>query len=357
MNIRKSLGAACAALVLAGCADSDGQERPLADGTPVTVTPVRAGVIEEHERSIAPSEVRHRPVIAAEVSGRVQHVAVDVGDRVTEGVVLAKLDDAQHRLAAAAARADVAALAATLRQQQSQVDRIRRVGDGQYVSAADLEAAEARLESLRQEHAAAVNRHDEARRRLELSVIRAPVDGRIDARMVSEGDFLGTGDDVFRILPDSGGRVRLPFPERAGDRLAEGMPAVIRRLGQDGGPRVEGRVVRLRPSVSGSMTVTAVVEFDAPRHWNPGTMLEGRIRVTRREDALLVPSAAIVDRPGRKVVYVLPGDARSGIVEERVVTLGHRAADTTEVLEGVQLGERVVVEGAAYLSDGAAARL
>lgn len=358
MTYPRGIVIASFAMALAACSVSDGNDEIMApSGTPVRVHQVELDIVEETERSMGRSESFATPTVSAEVSGRVERIAVDVGDRVEADAVLAELDATPYELSLAAADADVAALGARVRQLQNELDRIRAVGDGQYVSASDLEAAEAGVETIRQELAAARNRMEEARRQLENTRIRAPLAGRVDARRVSEGDFVSSGDAMFRLLPDASSRVRLSFPEVVGDRLREGMPVRLRRLGRVDDEPVEGILSRIRPSVDGGMAVVAVVEFLAPDSWQSGTMLEGWVILDRREGAVMVPTGAIVDRPGRKVVFVLTGDADSGEVEERVVTLGLRRPDRTEILDGVEPGERVVVDGAPYLGDGTRVRL
>jgi membrane fusion protein, multidrug efflux system len=344
---------------LASCSDAQGNEgRPSSEGTPVSVATARADRVEIGERSMARSEAFSSPVVSAEVGGLVQKVLRDVGDRVEAGELLAQVESQQYRHKASAAAADVEALKVRLEHARRELARLEQLGNEQHVSQSDVEGADADMRTTQEQLRAAENRRDEARRELDRTGIRAPMAGRVDARMISEGDYVRSGDPAFRMVPDASARVALPFPERVGDRLEEGMTARIRRLSRDDEPWVAGELTRIRPSVDeDGMGVVAIVEFEPPESWRSGTLLEGVILVERREGAVLVPSESVRPRPGRRVVFVVPGDGDGGEVEEREVEVGHRDVDEVEILEGVAAGERVVVDGADYLAEGTRVRI
>ncbi|MEE2023782.1 efflux RND transporter periplasmic adaptor subunit [Alkalimonas mucilaginosa] len=338
------------------CSPINSDEAKAQQGTPVRVQPVHITTVVETERSMARSEAFSSPQVSPEVDGRVVEVLHDIGDEVEEGAILARLDDSSYTLALAAAQADEAALKTRAEQFARDLNRLEMVGGGQYVSQMDLESARADLYTARQELKAAESRREAAQRKVAHTRIQAPIAGRIDERHISEGDFVSAGDRAFRMIPQSSARVSLPFPERVGGRLETGMRVKLRRLGSDD-YWIDGKVTRLRPSVEDGMGVTAVVEFIPPSSWPSGTMLEGLVEVAQRSNALQVPSVSVVDRPGRTVVYVLPGHEDYGKVEERRVELGQRSADRVEVLSGVSAGERVVVDGSAYLTHDAEVRI
>ena len=342
-----ALGAACTS------AEGQGDQSQGATGTPVVVTPAKSDRIDEVERSMARSEAFSSPVVAAEVGGRVENIERDVGDRVEAGERLARVDAQQYRHTHSAAEADVEALKVRMEHYRRELSRLEQLGNDQHVSQSEIDAADADLRSTQEELRAAENRRDEARRELEKTAIRAPMAGRIDERLISEGGYVRNGDPAFRMVPDASARVALPYPERVGDRLEEGMIARVRRLSRDGEEWLAGELTRIRPSVDDAgMGVVAIVEFEPPETWRSGALLEGEIIVEQREGAVLVPSDSVRQRPGRRVVYVAPGDDDEVEVEEREVRVGYRDADRAEILEGVDAGERVVVDGADYLTDG-----
>jgi RND family efflux transporter MFP subunit len=341
-------------LLLIACASEEGNETDEFEATPVIVERARADTVVETERSIARSEAFSAPVVATQVDGQVTEIIHDIGDHVSTGTPLATVDDTTLQLNLASAQAEVAALQARLEHAEREFKRLQQVAEGQHVSESELEMARTELAANQEEVKAAEGRRDVARRNVRKTKIRAPIDGRIEARLISEGDYLAAGSEAFHMVPDRSSRVSLPFPERSAERLQEGMPARVRRLHRDE-PWVPAKLVRLGPSVNGS-GATAVIEFDPPDAWPSGALLEGEVQTDRRENAVLTPSESVVSRPERRVVYVLPGDAETGQVEEREVDIGYRSHERTEILLGVSAGERVVVDGAQYLSDGSEVR-
>jgi RND family efflux transporter MFP subunit len=285
-------------------------------------------------------------------------LAYDPGDRIEQGSELARLDDEPYRLAVAVAESEVARLEARVRELENEMRRMRSVSAEGYVSESELESAEAQLEGAREQLSGTRNRREEAQRDLRHTSILAPLSGRVDQRMISEGDFLSSGDAAFRIDPDSRYRVQLPFPEVMGDRLSEGMPVRIRRLGRDADGPVDGWISSLRPAVDqGARAVVAVAEFDKPDDWRTGTLVEGIVILERREEVVLVPRVSVVERPVGTVVFVLSGSGNSGQVEERRVSIGYRTVDEVEITDGLETGEQVVSDGASFLSGGARVRI
>jgi RND family efflux transporter MFP subunit len=179
------------------------------------------------------------------------------------------------------------------------------------------------------------------------------VGGRVDERMISEGDFIGIGEPTFRIAPTDRFRVRLSFPERVSDRLQVGQEA---RLGVPARPgsNVDGVLARLRPQVEGgTQAMQALIEFENPGTWRAGMTVSAEVIVASREDAVTVPRTSVVDRPGRRVVYVIDGDH----AREREVEIGARTAQWLEIRTGLDGGEIVAVDGASFLTDGARIRV
>ncbi len=357
----KAAGAATITLVLlvaAACSPGDDNgEGGGEESSPVTIEQVGVEPVEETERSMARSEAFSSPQVAAEVAGRIELIERDIGDTVEAGDVLARLERDSYRFALSAANAEAAALQARLGQYERELRRLEGIGPGQNVSESDLEAAEADVSATRSELEAAENHRDEASREYERTEIRAPMDGQVDQRMISEGDYISSGEAAFRLVPDASARVLLPYPERVADELSPGLSARLRRMGGDDADWIDGEVTRIRPSVDDGMGVVVVVEFEPPEIWPSGTLLEGEVVTDRREEALVVPSDSVVDRPGRHVVFVLPGDDSEGEVEEREVDRGYRTPEFTEILDGVEADERVVVDGAEFLGSGSRVRV
>ncbi|ROR32400.1 efflux RND transporter periplasmic adaptor subunit [Inmirania thermothiophila] len=350
--MRRLVALALAALA-AGCSGEAAEEAAPAEvrRTPVTVaSPVRRD-LEVVERSVGTLEPKHAPWVAAEVAGRIAEAAAEEGDAVAAGAVLARIDETDLRLALDAAVADEARIAALIRAQEKQVARLRSLLPQGHVNQSLVDEAEAQLDALREQLTAARARVAERRHALAKAAIRAPVAGRIEARRVSAGDFVQVGQPLFRIVDEGRLRAVAPLPEALAPSLRPGLEV---RLASPTAPgrTVRARIDEIRPMVSRSARALYVIaELDNPGGWRAGASVDMTVVLARRAGAVTVPAPAVVRRPAGEVVYVL---ADGGRVAARPVETGLHGDGWIEIRSGLAGDERVVVDGAGFLTDGAA---
>ncbi|BCX82507.1 membrane fusion protein, multidrug efflux system [Methylomarinovum caldicuralii] len=336
-------------VLLAGCGQQKPAESPPETAIAVTVTPAAQADLEIWEESVGTLEAVNAPRLAAEVAGRIVATRVEVGDRVTPGQTLACIDPGDYRLARDLARADITRLQALLKEARLKVQRLRRLVARKSASQSTLDEAEARLGALLGQLQAARVRLQQAERDLGKTVIVSPVNGRVDARHVSVGDYVKPGSPLFDLTGLTRLRARLPYPESLAGRLRPGLPV---RLSTPAAPgqAVEAVVTDLRPRIDpGSRAVEILVDFANPGDWRPGASVTGMLQVARHENAVTVPEAAVVVRPAGKVVYVIEDDR----ARQRVVRTGLVREGRVEILDGLAAGEPVAVDGAGFLTDGA----
>jgi RND family efflux transporter MFP subunit len=182
--------------------------------------------------------------------------------------------------------------------------------------------------------------------------VLAPVDGVIQQRLVSKGTYVANGEALFQIATRAVLRVHLPVPETVLGRLRTGQTVYLTTPTAPG-QTVTGTISELRPVVStGSRAGEAIVELPNPGDWSPGASVVGRV-VLERRDSVVVPAVSVVLRPAGQVAYVVEGDT----VRQRKVQVGERLGSELEIVSGLAAGDRIAVDGAAYLSDGAAVKL
>lgn len=324
------------------------QEAGDAARAPLAVTYIEAAAvpIEDVERALATIEAKWSARIAAEVAATVESIAVDVGDEVEEGMLLARLDARDFEIEVARATANMRRIELTIANAERNVERQEQLAGRGHVADAALESAQAELAALRQELAAARSELSRAERNLARTRILAPHAGAVAERLVSEGDYVAAGTVILRIPRSNRLQVRVPVPEAAAGRLAVGMPVRLSTVASD--EVVEARISQIQPQVTSSnRTVTAIAEIDNPGGWRPGSSVNAEIVLETRREIALAPTS-VVRRPAGNVVYVLDGD----VVRERPVTLGRRTQEWVEITKGVAPGERVVVDGAGFMSDG-----
>jgi RND family efflux transporter MFP subunit len=314
------------------------------------------------------------------VAGRLATIAVDLGDRVGRGQVIARLSStdfdlrvtqAQNALEQARARLGltqgepdravppeqtsvVKQAAANLRQAQLTHERALNLFKQELISRSDLDAAEAAfqvadaryqdaMEDARSRQGLLAQRTAElniARQQLSDSMLTAPFDGMIRERKVSIGDYVTVGEPVVTLVRVHPLRLRLAIPERDSVGVRVGQPVKLTVEGDPGDHT--GHVARISPAISEDNR-TLLVEAEVPNQdgrLRPGAFARANIETLASEPAVLVPVSAVVSFAGiDKVMGVEAGKA----VEKRVRT-GRREGDRVEILEGVVAGDPIVVE-------------
>ena len=341
---------------------------PLAP-TRVTVQPVQSASLAPALFGIGAVEARRAYLIGPTSAGRVQRVAVDVGDAVQPGQLLAEMDpvDIDERLAAldasvARAASTVAAVDAqrqdALARQRLAAINARRyadLADRQFISAGALEArlqeqtsADAQLAAADANGAAA--RQDAARLRAERAALAqqranvrllAPAAGVVTHREAEPGSTVVAGQAVLRLVDPASLWVKVRFDQGRAGGLAVGLPATI-ALRSDTAQALPGRVARVE-AVSDSVTEErlAQVAFDRlPAGVTIGELAEVTVNLPATAPALVVANASVQRRGGQTGVWLADG----GGLRFAPVRLGQASLDgRVQVLEGLQAGDTVVV--------------
>jgi RND family efflux transporter MFP subunit len=112
---------------------------------------------------------------------------------------------------------------------------------------------------------------------------------------------------------------------------------------------VTGKVSRLRPRLEeGNRALHVLVDFDNEHNWKPGSSISARVILEEHANAIVVPERALVRRPSGLVLYRVEDNS----VSENVVTTGLTQNALTEVVSGIDAGDTIVLDGAAWLTDG-----
>jgi len=305
------------------------------------------------ERPLDRSVIASGPVSAweemqlgVELSGqRVTALKVEVGDRVKKGQVLLELD---HRLLDSDLRQAQAALDeadAGVQLAQVNLQRGQALAHDQLISASALDELHAARVQAQARAATARAQYDGVKLRRDFAELRAPDDGIISKRIVQPGQVVAAGSELLRLIRRGRLEWRAEFPEAD---LARVRPGMAVSLVAGSGP-VTGRVRAVSPGVDASTrTGTIYVDLPEPGALQPGTFVEGHV-VIGRSSALMVPSAAVLQRDGYSVVFTV--DDRH-VAHRLRVRIGASDDGQIEIVSGLTAGTAVVARGAGFLSDG-----
>jgi len=317
--------------------------------TPVTATPVIHDTVIITEEAMGWIETKVNPEVAAEVSGRIQEIFVDTGQIVKAGSTMLTIDSEEQKLEKKALQSEVDRLEALIANQKRTLERHRNLLAKKSISQERFDDAEVKLITLGEQLEGAKSRLADNKRRMAKTSVLAPVAGWIEKRYVSEGAFVEEGTPLFLLVTDQFLRIVLPFPENVATSLAIGQQ--VRLTSPLSHERViEATINQIRPAVNiQSRAIEVIIYLENPGSWRPGGTINGTVTIEQHENGLLVPARAVVRRPVGKVVYQI----KDNIAHQLQVTTGSRQGELVEIADGLSGNERIIVDGAGFLTDGA----
>ncbi len=317
------------------------------NAVPVSVVQTITKTLEIEVTAPGELESLADPVIAAEAGGRVLEVLVKEGETVDTRQLLATLDPEPYEIALEQARAQVAKIEALISNQRLTVKRLQDLTRKQSAAQHELDKAKAELAAGRADLAAAKARVRDARYRLAKTSIKSPVRGQVQARHISAGDYVKTGDPAFQIVATDTLSARLFFPETLATRVRTGLPVVLRAGA--GQRTADAEITRFLPALDpGNRSLAVMVDFENDYGWRPGLSITAEVTVGIRDNAVMAPVRSVVRRPAGTVVYRV----ENGRALEQTVELGQRDGDWVEIVSGLAADTAVAVDGAGFLTDG-----
>ncbi len=303
-------------------------------------------------------EVRalRRSLVAAEEAGRVESVAVEAGDRVVAGQVLAQLDDSLAKIGLARAQAELASRRGLLDERRAELDRAARELS-RYSALGERAASESLVDEWRMNEltgksklvqAEADVKHaeadlGEAQRRLDRLTIKAPFAGRVVSKRTEAGAWANPGSPVAEILATHTLEVRLDIPELYVGAIKEGQTAVTLRFPalQRETMATVASIIPDADSLSRLVPVRLTLPNSSGEFW-AGMTVTGLIATGQQALATTIPKDAILrDDAGEYVYFDANGSAMPARIK-RLYALADRVAIEPAVL---QPGMRVITDG------------
>ena len=295
--------------------------------------------------------------VEAQVGGILDSVNFHEGDEVRAGQVLFRLDARPFQAALRQAEAALARDAAQADNAHRDAERYRALVAKDYVTKSQADQADATARALSatlQADSAAV---ESARLNLAYTVIRAPIEGRTGSLLVRRGNLVKANADPLVVINQIH-PILVRFPVTQQDFLAlerrNASGAVpVRVATADSLPLAESGTLTFIDNAVDSLTgtVTAKARFDntARTLW-PGEYVRATVQLGVQQDALVVPTAAVVS--GQNGAYVFVIDQQKS-AQVRPVAAGRAVGAYTVIDSGLVVGDRVVTDGQSRLVAGA----
>ncbi len=318
---------------------ASGSARPAAEAVPVDGLKLKPKPVALVATAVGTLVANESVQIASELSRRVVKVLAKDGAVVKKGELLFKLDDADlvAQMSELSVRKKLA-LDVEARQKKLRAEGLATEADYERART-DLALVEAQMVSL----GVTISRTN----------IRAPFDGRLGLRAVSEGAMVSPQTTLVTVQDDTSLKLDVALPERYAPYV---------RVGQKFGFRVDGRsgareatVVAVEPEVdqvTRSVRLRGVLD-NSDGSLMPGGFVQVEFPLSREDGGLLVPAAAVVPSLGGHGVY----REKDGKAELAPVEIGVRTATEVQITKGLAAGDVVLVTNLLRLRPGAVIKL
>ena len=294
------------------------------------------------------------------VSGTVQKVTVNQGDRVAKGAVLISLDPKPFSLDVQAARAQQAAAKAEFNNKKVDLDRQRELFQKGWVAKAALDQAIAASDGAEGQLNLARSRLGLAERDMENATLKAPFDGVIALRSVEPFTEVSKGNTVLQIDSKGALEVDLSIPDTIVGRLSVGAPVTIDATTVKGcGCRARITEIGSSAGAANAVPVTAAI-LQSPDSLLPGTAVEASVVFASdgNQRGFMVPLVAIAPGDEKARGYVFKFDPKSNLVRRTPIeSAGAVNGNLISVNSGVGAGDILAAAGVSFLRDGQRVKL
>ncbi len=294
----------------------------------VSVRILKSQAVEDHLILTGSAQPWEEVILSSEVRGKIEKKGIELGDTVTSGQELYRVDTESIRARLGQARAQHKLAL----QELERIERLAKSGAGTAQSldsaVANRDVADSSLRMLQIE--------------LDKSVVKASFQGVVDAVLVEQDEFVDVGTPLLRLVQVHKVKMMFGIPERdiacfnLGDPVQIQMDAIPDR-------RFNGSIYRIATSADRSThTFKAEVEVDnAEGLLKPGMITRGTFVRQTYPDSLMIPLFTAILLDDQRVAFV----EKDGVAELRPIQVGLVQGSSVQVTDGLAPGERLIVKG------------
>jgi HlyD family secretion protein len=318
------------------------------------------------------------PVLPQATGLQIKQILVDEGDSVKSGQTLAVLDSSVLQTQIDQAKAEVESNRAVVRQRQaslaqsratlaeanSNYERYRGLAEAGAISRQELETrsttattakeaisvAQANIASAEADVRISNARVQQQQTQLNQTIVRAPASGVIAEQTAQVGDVANSTQKIFSIIQNGSLELQAKVPATNLNQVKINSPVVV-TSDADNRLRLQGNVREIAPLVDPqSREATVRIDLPATALLRPGMFASGEITIANVPGIAIPAKAVLPQSDGSAIAFVLTdGD----IVRSQKITVGEVIGKSNvEIVNGLKIGDRVVVAGAGYLKDG-----
>ncbi len=339
--------------LLSACRSAD--DGPAPEVRPVRVTTIETRAIGDTVALTGTVQAQTEINQSFRIDGRLVERAVDIGDSVRPGQLLARLDPQNEESSLQAARAQMAAAQAQLVEARNNHVRMRDLVVEGAVSQSAFDQALAVLRTAESQVEAVQASLDIAQNRLSYTRLVSEVSGVVTARGAEPGEVVGAGRMIVQIARE-GARDALFGVSADVKDSAPGNPDITVELTSNPRVTAAGKVREVSPRsdpVTGTFAVRVAL-LNPPAEMRLGSTVTGRMKLTTAS-GIEVPASALIRAGGKPAVWVV--DPKTLTVSTRTIEVQAQDPARVQVASGLKAGDLVVTAGVQALRPGQKVRL
>lgn len=331
--------------------EDGGEQKKSSKETYVTVAKSQVREFIYQESAIGTIEGIIDPTVASEVSGKITKIYVRPGMSIDKGQLMAEVDPSDTSYQLSLSEAEVKKLKARLNNQKINYDRNLKLVDENFISPNALESLAVQIEETQEELNSAIARLDIAKLNSDRTRVLAPISGKIEKQIISIGDYVKIGDPLYQIINNKKLRAHIPFPEKLANKLLPGIEISL-ETPTSAKPYIT-KIQELKPQIiADSRSIDVIADIVDELSWQSGASVKGTI-IFEKKESISVPEQSVVLRPSGTVIY----EAINGKAIARNITTGISQNGWIEVIDGVDAGIDIVIDGAGYLTNDASIKV
>ncbi|WP_158278611.1 efflux RND transporter periplasmic adaptor subunit [Rhodohalobacter mucosus] len=341
--------------LISGCSTDDAA---LPEQEPVAVDVETAGMSLAYSDRTFPASVEsdNQASLSTIVMGTVTAVPVTVGDEVKKGDILIRIKDDQIRAQKSQIEANLVQARANMENTETNYNRIKNLYAEDSATSKELDDISTMYEIAKANLEALEARLNEVNEMLAYTVIRAPFDGIVSRKFVSEGDMAAPGHPLVAVSDPSNVKITASVAESEIGQIEEGseVSVTISSAGLAGVPARLTAVSSAGDPMSRQYAIEAALEDEEEiSRLKVGMFAEIHVSINPSE-ALYIPIQAVVERGQLTGIYSITDNNRAVL---RWVRLGKRSGEQVEVLTGLKPGEKYVLGPTDLIRQGQALRV
>ena len=323
-----------------------------APGIPVKVQVAQSTPVNETTEYVATLKSRDSAVVMPEVEGQITQIYVHSGDHVSPGSALMQIDPRKQEATVSSQEQIRAAQEANVALAQQQFDRTSGLFKAGVVSKQDLDQASAALDTAKAQLQSLDAQVKQQQVQLHYYRVLAPREGIVGDIPVRVGDRVVTSTLLTTVDQPGALEAYLYVPVERSSELKMGMPVEI--VDATGKSMAESRITFISPQVDNS-TQSILAKATISNHrerLRTSQFIRARV-VWGERHAPRVPVLSVITLGGQHFVFVAQTENGKIVARQKMLHVGEMIGNDYVVLDGINAGDKVIVSGTQFLTDGA----